>query len=190
MKEWARDISFFWCSFSPNTTISILSFQKSFFKSTITSPFLCNHDYILLYVFSSFLQVFHHTHTWICRCFFLGLFWQLSFCSGKQPGALQRGHQLLFDALVTRFTAETLVVCSEHREPARFDHQQYLDDSHGKGLSMAQSVGTLDRGWIFERKTTHGKMEILKRRILCLVKIIQKQHQWFFIPAPSKEGGV
>ena len=62
------------------------------------------------------------------------------------------GHQLLFDALVTSFTAETLVVCSEHREPARFDHQQYLDDSHGKGLSMAQSVRTLDGGWIFEKE--------------------------------------
>ena len=106
--------------------------------------------------------------------FFLDCFGSWVF-RGKQPGTLQRGHQLLFDALVTSFTAETLVVCSEHREPARFDHQQYLDDSHGKGLSMAQSVRTLDRGWIFERNTMKKWAK----------KSSKKQHQWFFIPAPS-----
>lgn len=179
MKEWATNISFvFWWSFFPNTTLSILSFQKTFFKSTMTSPLFCDYIHFIVCFLVVFFKFFITRVTFFV--FFLDCFGSWVF-RGKQPGTLQRGHQLLFDALVTSFTAETLVVCSEHREPARFDHQQYLDDSHGKGLSMAQSVRTLDGGWIFERNT----MKKVGKKI-----IPKNQHQWFFIPAPFKEGGV
>lgn len=64
MKEWATNISFvFWWSFFPNTTLSILSFQKTFFKSTMTSPLFCDYIHFIvcfLVVFSSF-----SSHAWL-----------------------------------------------------------------------------------------------------------------------------
>ena len=183
MKEWARDISFFLMFPFPNTTISILSFQKSFFKSTITSPFLCN--YILLYVFSSFLQVFHHTHEFVV-VFFLDCFGSWVFvqesnlvhcnvaincCLMRWLQALQLKHWWCARNIVNLpdlITSNTLTTVMEKAFQWR------------KALELLTEVGFL------KGKPTWKNAIFLKRQIFCQAKkSSKKQHQWFFIPAPS-----